>query len=145
MSPQPVDDWREHAECKGHPLDWWFPKRGENINPKALAMCKVCPVRRDCTIHAQTQPELFGVWGGIDASARKSSRGMRQREAPTMGDQIVRVLADSGRRMTIRDITDRIDANRDSVGTALRRLRDRGLVEHDVDRQRWFVSQEAVS
>lgn len=137
-----TDNWRDDANCKGHPVDWWFPKRGERIDPRAIAICNECPVRRHCHQHAATFPEHFGVWAGVEASARKTARGVQQRARVTISEQIIELFTTTGRRHTSRDIADRLDAKYDTVGTALTRLQKRGLVVHDPEWHSWGLVRE---
>jgi hypothetical protein len=60
--------WQEQAACRGKPTDWWFPnvagKHRNNrvrIDPRALELCAVCPVRADCSAAGVG---WVGIWGG---------------------------------------------------------------------------------
>ena len=41
---------------------------------QAKALCSRCPVRQVCLDHALAVDEPFGVWGGLDASERRTTR-----------------------------------------------------------------------
>jgi WhiB family redox-sensing transcriptional regulator len=55
------------AACAQHPSSWWFePARW----PKAIEICRGCPMRSDCLGQALQQGERLGVWGGLTPEQR---------------------------------------------------------------------------
>ncbi len=62
-----VTDWRDSAECRGYPTDWWFPEKSDGPAgyDKARTVCATCPVTGDCLTHALHAPETRGMWGGL--------------------------------------------------------------------------------
>jgi hypothetical protein len=43
----------------------FFPTSKSDPNtPKAIAMCKACPLLSACREYAETTPGLYGIWGG---------------------------------------------------------------------------------
>jgi WhiB family redox-sensing transcriptional regulator len=89
-----AQDWSNDAACKPHRIpedknpDWFAVRdkwsrvseapRGE---ADAEAICRTCPVQKDCLEFALTQPGLEGIWGGKTESQRRSLRRHRQRIA----------------------------------------------------------------
>jgi WhiB family transcriptional regulator, redox-sensing transcriptional regulator len=64
-------NWRHLALCSGHPeRGCWFPDDdGDPV--KAVAICRVCPVRAECLDFAITTGQSEGVWGGATPSQRR--------------------------------------------------------------------------
>lgn len=71
--PKAMGEWRDRAECRGAPHDWFFPERGESCEP-AKALCAKCEVQPECLDWALTTPERYGIWGGIGEKSRRSGR-----------------------------------------------------------------------
>lgn len=68
-------DWHRDAACAGHPVEWFFPGRGEPVD-QARALCNGCLVRAECRDYALTDPDAFahGVWGATSARERRTLR-----------------------------------------------------------------------
>jgi WhiB family redox-sensing transcriptional regulator len=49
--------------CRTGEADLWFAERPEQLG-RAQALCRDCPVRRQCLAGALTRREPWGVWGG---------------------------------------------------------------------------------
>lgn len=78
---QPRPDWFTRAACIGVDPDLFFPDRGGPV-AEAKAVCRSCPVCRDCLEFALAEPaERFGVWGGTSERERRRVRAARHREA----------------------------------------------------------------
>ena len=71
--------WQDHAACIGHPLDLFFPTRGEDAS-HAKAICARCPVRDTCLEHALANGEHHGIFGGMSERERRRLRVQRRRE-----------------------------------------------------------------
>jgi len=58
----------------------FFPAdRDDDGAERAKAICRACPVRRDCVAYALADPTLTGVWGAsADAQRRNRRRQLRQ-------------------------------------------------------------------
>lgn len=66
-------NWADHALCFGMNPDDFFPEQGQSSNERtkeAQKVCKKCPVRTECLMHALNLPESFGIWGGIPNRSR---------------------------------------------------------------------------
>ncbi|HEY7821436.1 MAG TPA: WhiB family transcriptional regulator [Acidimicrobiia bacterium] len=68
--PQP---WRQHAACKGHPVELFFAKKGGPLG-EAKEICMSCPVRLDCLQWAVDAGIPFGVFGGRSPRERRALR-----------------------------------------------------------------------
>lgn len=61
--------WMVDAECRKIDLPiaervaMFFPKRGHKWH-KAIAVCNVCPVKKECAEYAQATATMYGVWAG---------------------------------------------------------------------------------
>lgn len=63
------DRWRDRAECRGHPVGWWFPTNADYAWAKVL--CDRCPVRLDCLIDSVSQDaDDYGMFGGLTPGER---------------------------------------------------------------------------
>lgn len=74
------EPWRHKAACNGQPTNWWFPDTTGPRNPltaRALNLCRTCEVQTHCLEHAQTKPERYGIWGGLDERQRLGLRARR--------------------------------------------------------------------
>lgn len=71
-----MTDW-SLANCQGLNPDWFFPPAGREGLPlvaQAKAVCAGCEIRQACLQHALDHHEIHGVWGGLDASERRTHR-----------------------------------------------------------------------
>lgn len=69
--------WTKDALCRGEPVEWFFPGRGESSAP-AMELCGRCPVRLPCLDEALADETLdFGIRGGSTANARRLMRSNR--------------------------------------------------------------------
>ena len=78
-------EWTERAACRDHPIELWFPPRGDDqfdrtvqaAQAEAIAICRTCPVIAECREHG-IRHEDYGVWGGLTAPQRASIRKQRR-------------------------------------------------------------------
>jgi len=69
-------EWQLAAACRGsdelffHPHGEREPARSERERA-AQALCRRCPVRRECADHALEMGEPYGVWGGVTEAERE--------------------------------------------------------------------------
>jgi hypothetical protein len=73
--------WRDVAACSGSETVRDFYSGADKPNAaagpegvSAKQRCWSCPVRWDCLFDAVQRRELFGIWGGLDASQRERIR-----------------------------------------------------------------------
>jgi WhiB family redox-sensing transcriptional regulator len=72
-----------NGACIGHPTEWWFPSKSETSvqrhwRVKAVEVCGQCNVRQECLDYAIEAEEIFGIWGGLSASAREAETRKRR-------------------------------------------------------------------
>jgi WhiB family redox-sensing transcriptional regulator len=65
--------WHALAACRGKGPDIFFPDRGES-SAEAKALCKSCPVQRQCLDVALSDASLRGIWGGMSERGRVGLR-----------------------------------------------------------------------
>lgn len=65
--------WQDHAVCAGHPdPDLWFPRNEQTERRRqAVAICRTCPVTRQCLAYALANNFEEGIWGGLTAHRRR--------------------------------------------------------------------------
>ncbi|MFD7012478.1 WhiB family transcriptional regulator [Rhodococcus jostii] len=72
-----VWDWQLQAQCRSMDARLFFPDDGvsrttrKSLERLAKAVCRRCPVQRDCRNHALEANETYGVWGGTSESERR--------------------------------------------------------------------------
>jgi WhiB family redox-sensing transcriptional regulator len=75
--------WRYLAVCADYDPDLFFPIGSSapavRQRSRAKAVCRQCPVQRDCLEWAQATEQPYGVWGGLDEQERED---LRERETP---------------------------------------------------------------
>jgi WhiB family redox-sensing transcriptional regulator len=69
--------WSAKAACRGHAPLFVTPDHEAvrtRLRREKLAkhVCAVCPVRRTCTLHALSTPEISGVRGGLTEQEREA-------------------------------------------------------------------------
>lgn len=71
--------WWHAALCREVDVNVFFPLPTDRATVElALALCRRCPVRRQCLRHAMTRPERYGIWGGMTEREREAAlRGAR--------------------------------------------------------------------
>lgn len=76
--------WRANAACVGLPLEIFFgPSEGDYDPRQAKAICRGCPVRRECLDYAVSAEEvalLHGVWGGKSHKERVELLNQKRRK-----------------------------------------------------------------
>lgn len=90
--PMSREPWMEHGACRTSPLgpDAWFPERGEDRQPPAVAAQRTCvqecPVAQECLLYALARRERYGIWGGMTTARRdRFIREARKRRAARAG------------------------------------------------------------
>jgi WhiB family redox-sensing transcriptional regulator len=87
-----------NGACIGHPTEWWFPSKSETAEQRhlrlmATAICNTCNVREECLDYAIEAEEIFGIWGGLSASAREVEvRKRRELGTLVIRPRVVKVL-----------------------------------------------------
>jgi len=71
--------WRTRAACRGPETALFFlPSNTERREDRdvrearAKAICRQCPVQRECLDHAVQFGEAHGIWGGLNEHERRS-------------------------------------------------------------------------
>jgi len=73
-------EWQEQAACRGMAVSAFFSPQSERGNPRRLreqraqAICRECPVRKQCASFALRTGQAFGVWGGLTEADRGHTR-----------------------------------------------------------------------
>ena len=62
-------EWRSRAACVGY-ADLFFPQPDLTHVRVAVAICRTCPVVRECGDYAEQRNEKHGVWGGRNRGAK---------------------------------------------------------------------------
>lgn len=69
--------WMRDSLCAqagpGFADEFLFPEEGHYL-PRAIAICRACPVRRECLQWAIDTNQKFGVWGGLTPNQRRKRR-----------------------------------------------------------------------
>ncbi|MFJ8589598.1 WhiB family transcriptional regulator [Streptomyces sp. NPDC093595] len=86
-------DWRERASCADPDIDpgVFFPPVEHRVprgwEKKAIEVCKMCAVNKECLNEALKRRETEGVWGGLTGWERHLRKGgprpSRGRPRPT--------------------------------------------------------------
>ena len=83
------EDWRERAACRGENPELFFPvgTSGPALQQieQAKAICRSCPVARECLAAALENGEDAGIWGGLTAEERRIVRHARARRLARLG------------------------------------------------------------
>jgi WhiB family redox-sensing transcriptional regulator len=81
-------NWWKHAACAGTDAELFFPVGdGPAVGPQveaAKAVCRDCPVRRDCLEYALST-NVTGVWGGYAEGERRRIREIWARDRLRIG------------------------------------------------------------
>jgi WhiB family redox-sensing transcriptional regulator len=80
--------WRDAAECRrAHAVHFFAPAHFERKEEKDLregqarALCRACPVQKQCLDYSLAVQEPHGIWGGLNELERR--RTLRKRAAET--------------------------------------------------------------
>ena len=78
------DVWQLRAVCRGPDAVLFFPpshferkEEKEEREQRAKAICRICPVRRECLEYALRIREPHGIWGGLNEMERKAMLSVR--------------------------------------------------------------------
>ena len=83
-APNPLDEliertpdlpWLDDAACGDlelEQLDLFFVEAGRSISQTTVALCRRCPVRRDCLEHAYRHEIVSGYFGGMSPGRRRT-------------------------------------------------------------------------
>ena len=85
MSAQRIEEsWQIKASCRGPQASVFFPpaqfeRKDEKLEreSRAKAICRTCPVKRECLDYAVTIREAHGIWGGLNEVERKQLLAQR--------------------------------------------------------------------
>ena len=95
---QPSSSWRRWAACKGRPVSWWFPARGDTMLARAaVKVCEGCGVREQCLAEAMAEEsgasatDVTGIRGGLLPAQRlklaRPQAATVARNAPAMASR----------------------------------------------------------
>lgn len=83
--------WTERALCVGEDPETFFPvsEAGQGLEQvaRAKAICRCCPVVRECLTYALDTGESAGIWGGATPEER---RLLRRSQKPAWPHRMVR-------------------------------------------------------
>lgn len=77
LTPDPIRiHWVGRAACSDKSVEEFFVVAGRTASNSALAVCRTCPVRKDCLEHAyvggiDNKPIRFGYFGGLSPDQRR--------------------------------------------------------------------------
>ncbi len=71
-------EWHAQAACRGVGPAAWYPDRGAPTDA-AVTLCSTCRVRTECL--EAGQPELHGIWGGLNPRQRRRAARIARRQA----------------------------------------------------------------
>jgi WhiB family redox-sensing transcriptional regulator len=83
-----VWDWQLRAACRRMDSEVFFHPEGERGQARARreagakAVCRSCPVLRQCRTHALAVREPYGIWGGLSRPDRDRITGPATAAAP---------------------------------------------------------------
>jgi WhiB family redox-sensing transcriptional regulator len=88
-TPDPTEPtWRGAAECRRtNAVHFFAPSHFERKEEKDLregqarALCRACPVLRDCLDYSLAVQEPYGIWGGLNELERRRTLRKRAAEA----------------------------------------------------------------
>jgi len=75
----PTTDWLAEARCRGLDPSIFYPDKGVDRTPAAIAVCMSCPVQRQCLDYSIEHRERMGVWGGATPNQRRRVSRARYR------------------------------------------------------------------
>lgn len=82
-------DWRQYAACRDEDTDLFFPvgTGGPAVGQaeEAKAVCRDCPVARQCLSWALETKQRYGIWGGLDEDERRTLSRRNARAAVRAG------------------------------------------------------------
>ena len=82
--PVPAVPVPRHGACAAVGPELWFPPDGEQPAARearlarAVMICHSCPVQAQCYTAAVANGEAWGIWGGVDFTARPGPDGRRR-------------------------------------------------------------------
>ncbi|MGD9701946.1 MAG: WhiB family transcriptional regulator [Acidimicrobiia bacterium] len=85
----PEMPWLDEAACGDLELDQlqlFFVEAGRTIASETTALCKRCPVRRECLDHAYSHQIASGYFGGISPGRRRTLSHAEAVELVARGD-----------------------------------------------------------
>jgi|TARA_Y100000296_G_C5104224_1_gene221641 WhiB family redox-sensing transcriptional regulator len=69
--------WVEDAKCRGEDVNLFHPVKGVGmieIQSRAVEICNMCKVRKQCLEYSVKNMEEVGVWGGYTSRQRRYFR-----------------------------------------------------------------------
>lgn len=73
------DGWQEEAACRDADIELFF-SLDDDDQRAAQELCRSCPVQQECLRFALENREMYGIWGGMQESDRRSVIRERRRE-----------------------------------------------------------------
>jgi hypothetical protein len=126
--------WMDDVNCKGADTDIFYE---DSRREEAVAICGMCPVRRQCHDYAIRTKEVYGVWGGDTSRLRNTHRHHPKQKNQYSGNpNATDIITDCLQRaapawVTPHAIAERTGLQANTVQKALRRAVDRGApIEH---------------
>ncbi len=77
----PPGDWVAEASCAEVDPERWYPEQGtgnSNASRWAIAICRMCPVRKECLDYAIEVDDRWGLWGGMNFHERQAEKARRK-------------------------------------------------------------------
>lgn len=86
-APAPNRDWADLGRCATADPELFFPQPGAD-STVARAICRTCPVRRQCLEYALVTGQRHGIWGGMTESQRRRLRRHHPAAGTPMADEV---------------------------------------------------------
>jgi WhiB family redox-sensing transcriptional regulator len=62
--------WIRRAACRDVYAEIFWPTNENDPDPRAIAICDDCPVRKQCLLYAINNGQWVGLWGGYTPRQR---------------------------------------------------------------------------
>ena len=122
------------AACVGH-TDLMYADTNRQVAARAIALCDTCPIINQC--RRDHTHEEHGVWYGTLPTDRGFGRPSHTPKPDTIADLILDILRTEDRWVQTPTIRAQINAPRNTINKALRRLELAGTIVARTPRPGW--------
>jgi WhiB family redox-sensing transcriptional regulator len=81
-----MTDWRDDAECQQQDPETFFPLEKNHSGPARSICEQACGVAEECLTYAYLSGEKYGVWGGVNLTGARMTKGQHSAQLKKLQD-----------------------------------------------------------